>query len=279
MISRIVIVFWCLAMLPAQLLGAGIMVNEYYNGSGTVAPGTKMARDEFIEFVIVEETSAATLAGMTFGDSNDATSQLSSVFQFDLSTLQQVLADANLKAFLPGSLIVVKGADLGAQSLGYDPVNGSWAIQIVAGQGAVDAPETRINGSVSLGNNGDTVWISSSTPARNSDTSGIVHAIGHDNAPGLVANTVASAFGSENILPSTVPTGTSVANVGNTTEALIATQTPTLGQANGGDNSLWISNLRGESPAAAPEPGRGMFLLLGSASFILRRKRKGGCHA
>ena len=123
MISRFAIAFWCLALLPPQLLGAGIMVNEYYNGSGTVGPGTKMVRDEYIEFVIVQESTASSLASLTFGDSNDATSQLQGVFRFDQSTLQQALDNAHLSAFLPGTMLVVKGIDLGPQSLAYDPLN------------------------------------------------------------------------------------------------------------------------------------------------------------
>lgn len=276
MISRLPIAFWCLAMLPAQLLGAGIMVNEYYNGSGTVGPGTKMARDEFIEFVIVQETTAASLAAMTFGDSNDATSQLQGVFQFDQTALQQALDNAQLSAFLPGTLLVVKGIDLGTQSLRYDPLNGNWGIELVAGQGALDHPEKLISGNISIGNAGDTVWISSSTPTRNSDTSGFIHAIGHDNAAGVIATTVASVFGSENILPTTISTGTSVANVGNTTESLVATTTSTMGQANGGQNSLWIDGLRTMGFASAPEPGRSMLLLSAAGTLIFRRQRLGG---
>ena len=266
-------------MLPAQLLGAGIMVNEYYNGSGSVGPGTKMVRDEFIEFVITETTSASSLATLTFGDSNDATSQLGGVFHFDQSTLQQALDNAQLSAFLPGTLLVVKGIDLGSQNLGYDPLNGNWGIQLVAGQGALDAPETKINGNISIGNNGDTVWISSTTPSRNSDTSGFIHAIGHDNAPGLIATNVASVFGSENILPTTIATGTSVANVGDTTESLVATTNATMGAANGGKNSIWIDGLRIVGLASAPEPSRGMFLFSTAGVFIFRRQRKGGPRA
>ncbi len=266
-------------MLPAQLLGAGIMVNEYYNGSGTVGPGTKMVKDEFIEFVITEPTTASSLASLTFGDSNDATSQLGGVFHFDQSTLQQALNNAHLSAFLPGTMLVVAGTDLGAQNLGYDPLNGNWGIQLVAGQGALDAPETKINGNISIGNKGDTVWISSTTPTRNSDTSGFISAIGHATAPGLIATTVASVFGPQNILPTTIPTGTAVANVGDTTVSLVATTTPTMGAANGGQNSMWIDGLRFVGLVSAPEPSRSMLLLGSVGVFILRRQRQGGRHA
>ena len=252
------------------------MVNEYYNGSGFVGPGTKMVRDEFIEFVIVEESTAASLASLTFGDSNDATSQLQGVFRLDQSTLQQALDNAHLSAFLPGTMLVVKGIDLGPQSLSYDPLNGNWNIELVAGQGALDSSETKINGNISIGNKGETVWISSTLPVRNSDTSGFINAIGHTTAPGLIATTVASVFGSETILPATIPTGTAVANVGNTTVSLVATSTPTMGAANGGQNSIWIDGLRSLGLTAAPEPSQSMLLLCSSAALILRRQRRGG---
>ena len=278
-ISRFAIAFWCLALLPAQLMGAAIMVNEYYNGSGLVGPGTKMVSDEFIEFVIVQESTAASLASLSFGDSNEATSQLQAVFHFDQATLQQALDNAHLSAFLPGTMIVVKGTDLGAQSIAYDPLNGNWDIQLVAGQGAVGSTGTKINGDISVGNKGDTVWISSTLPVRNSDTSGFISAIGHTSAPGLIANTVASVFGSENILPTTIPTGTAVANVGDTTVSLATTTTPTMGTPNGGQNSIWIDGLRSMGLAAAPEPSRSVLLLGSSAAFIFRRQRKGGLRA
>lgn len=264
-------------MLPTQLMAAGIMINEYRNGSGSVGPGTKMVRDEYIEFVITEETSAASLAALTFGDSNDATSMLQGVFSFDQTVLNQALSNAQLTKFLPGTLLVVKGMALGSQNLNYDPLNGGWSIELVAGQGARDHSETLINGSISIGNNGDVVWISSSSPpTRNSDTSGFIHAIGHDNAPGLVANTVAAAFGSENILSAAIATGRSIANVGDTTESLTATTTGTMGSANGGQNSLWINGLRTFGVTSVPEPGRGMFLAAAFGSLICRRHRQGG---
>ncbi len=232
-------------------MGAGIMVNEYYNGSGLVGPGTKMVADEFIQ----------------------------GVFHFDQSTLQQALDNAHLSAFLPGTMIVVKGTDLGPQSIAYDPLNGNWDIQLVAGQGALGSTGTKINGAISVGNKGETVWISSTLPARNSDTSGFINAIGHTSTPGLIATTVASVFGSENILPSIIPTGTAVANMGDTTVSLAATTTPTMGTPNGGQNSIWIDGLRSFGPVPAPEPSRSVLLLGSSAVFIFWRQRKGGFRA
>ena len=278
-IPRFAIALWCLALLPAQLWGAGILVNEYYNGSGLVSPGTKMVADEYIEFVIVQESTAASLASLSFGDSNEATSQLQAVFHFDQATLQQALDNAHLSAFLPGTMIVVKGTDLGPQSIAYDPLNGNWDIQLVAGQGALGSTGTKINGAISVGNKGDTVWVSSSLPARNSDTSGFISAIGHTSTPGLIANTVASVFGAANILPTTIPTGTAVANMGDTTVALAATTSPTMGTSNGGQNSLWIDGLRSVGLAPAPEPSRSMLIFGSSAAFIFWRQRKGGLHA
>lgn len=280
MISRFVTLLAFLALwLPLPLRSASIMVNEYYNGSSTVGPATKMIRDEYLEFVIIESMSSASLAALTFGDSNDATSMLQGVFRFDQTTLDQALSNASLGQFLPGTIIVVKGISLGAQSLAYDPANGGWTLELVAGQGARDHSETLINSNINVGNNGDVVWVSSSNPPmRNSDTSGFIHAIGHDNAPGLIATKVAAAFGSENVLASTIATGTSVSNMGGTTESLVSTSSTTMGQANGGLNSLWISGLRGETigATAAPEPGRAMLLLAGLVAVQTRRVRMEG---
>jgi hypothetical protein len=91
----------------------GIMVNEYLNAStGGSEPGpllNKMAADEYIEFVITEDTSASTLASLTFGSTQAATSALKGVFGFDLTTLNSVLSAAGQTNFLAGTIIVVKG--------------------------------------------------------------------------------------------------------------------------------------------------------------------------
>jgi len=275
----LIITLW----LPLQLRAAAIMVNEYRNTGSTVGPGTKMVRDEYIEFVITESITSAGLASLTFGDSNDATSMLQGIFRFDQTTLDQALTNANLTAFLPGTLIVVKGVNLGAQSLAYDPQNGGWSLELVAGQGARDHSETLVNGNINFGNNGEVVWISSSNPpARNSDTSGFIHAIGHDNAPGLIATTVAAAFGSENILASTIATGRSVANEGDTTESLVSTTSATMAQPNGGLNTLWIEGLRGVTPEvnSVPEPSRSLMAMAGLMALQSQRhRRKGGSNA
>lgn len=266
------------------------MINEFYNGSGAVAPGTKMARDEYIEFVIVAPTTSSQLAAMTFGDSNDATSQLQGVFQFDKATLDQALASAGLGAFVPGTLITVKGANLGGQNLTYNPLannlgnSDAWSIELVAGQGAKDAPETKINGNITFGNNGEVVWISASNPpANNTDTSGFIHAIGYDNNPGTIANAVIAKFGSENILSTTVPTGRSISNVSGTSESLVVGTTGTMGAANSVANATWITGLQNQSVAMGlvPEPSRALLLSLGFGLLTCRRQRRqlGGRHA
>ncbi len=194
--------------------------------------------------------------------------------RFDQATLDQALINAGLSAFLPGTLIVVKGVNLGAQSLACDPLNGGWSFELVAGQGARDHSETLVNGNLNIGNNGDVVWISSSNPpARHSDTSGFIHAN---------ATTVAAAFCSENILAATITKGHSIANIGNTTESLASTTIATMGLANGGTNSTWITGLRSSPPEinAVPEPSRTLMTMAGLMALQSQRsRRKGGPYA
>lgn len=250
------------------------MVNEYWNSNGGPSRGSKMARNEFIEFVIVEATSAAELAAMTFGDTNNGTSKLNSVFTFDLATLDSALAGASLTQFLPGTIIVVKGTGLGAQDLGYDPfsnTNDGWKIELVAGQGALDHPETVIDGNFSIDSTGDVVWISSGNPpANDTDTSGFIHAIGHDTNPGLIATTVAAAFGAENIVQSSLGTNRGFSNVGGATEVLASSTSTTMGVANSGANAAWITTNR---LLAVPEPQRVGLMALGVLGALIRRKR------
>lgn len=272
----------CFSLLSPKAEAVSVMVNEFWNGSGSQGPGTKMARDEYIEFVITQTTTAAELASLTFGDSNDSTTALQGVFQFDLTTLNNVLAGSSVSAFQAGTIIVVKGINLGPQNLTYNPLannltnTDAWSIELVAGQGAKDAPETRINGNISIGNNGEVVWISSTTPTRNNDTSGFIDAIGYDNNPGTIANAVRSQFGNDNILSTTVTSGRSISNLGaGGTELLSVSTTGTMGTANGGLNTAWIvGGLRTTSALTlAPEPGRVGLIIGGTLLFALRRRR------
>ncbi len=87
-------------LFAASLLAGGsasgvtLMVNEYSNTNGVAFPLTKFTSNEYIEFVVGENSTAAQLAALTFGDSNNATSQIRSVFRFDQATLQQALDNA-----------------------------------------------------------------------------------------------------------------------------------------------------------------------------------------
>ncbi len=277
------------ALLPLAGWGVDIRVNEFYNGTGLVTLGTKMASDEYIEFVIVDKATAADLAALTFGDTNDTTSKLGGVFQFDKATLEAALAGSGVDAFQAGTIIVVKGAGLGVQNLSYNPLSNNlsnsdaWSIELVAGQGAKDSSETKINGNLSLGSSGDVVWVASGTPKNNSDTSGFIHAIGYDTAPGKIAKDVIADFGKENILGSSLGLGQSISNVGSGTESLVAGNKGTMGTSNGGANDTWlVSGLRTTAALGlAPEPGRVALLGLGATMLLMRRRRfcKGGAHA
>ena len=127
------------------------MVNQFRMGTGS-AVGFKMADAEFIEFVLMNHATAAELSALTFGDANATTSRLNSVFRFDQTTLDLVLANAGQTSFLAGTFSVVKGAGLGTQNLTSEPQastlgdTDAWSIEPVAGQGALDHSTTVVNG-------------------------------------------------------------------------------------------------------------------------------------
>lgn len=270
-----------LAAAPASAVT--LMVNEYSNSNGVAFPLTKFTPNEYIEFVVGENSTAAELAALTFGDTNNNTSQLRSVFRFNQATLQQALNNAGRTEFLAGTVIVVKGSGLGSQDLNYNPLEtntgnaDAWNIELVAGQGAVDHSEFLINGSFAIENTGDVVWVSTDNPpTSNTDTSGFISALGHDPAPGTIANAAISQFGSGVIWNGNIGTGTVIANTGGSSGAVAtSTTTSTRGTTNGGANDIWVSSLREYNfVVAVPEPSRVVLLLGGASALLLRRRRK-----
>ena len=274
------LIFIAFLSAPGLAQTGGIAVNEYYNGNGGVSGNTKMSSDEYVEFAITERMTAGALAGLTFGDSNSSGTMLQSVFNFDQNTLSDVLRGAGLTEFLPGTMIVVKGSALGPQNLSYNPLatntsnSDAWSIELVAGQGALDNAERRINGNFAISTTGDVVWVSSeSPPVNNTDTAGFISAIGHGSTTGTIARAVIADFGSDSILAGNVNTGQAVANVGGAKVSLQQSSTTTMGQPNSTANASWISGLRNSMVTTVPEPSRTMLLLVGLAASTLQRKR------
>jgi hypothetical protein len=271
--------------MPLFAGAATLMVNEYRNGSGLIGTGSKMVRDEYLEFIVVERSSASDLAALRFGDSNDASALMQSVFQFDQATLEAALVGSGTSAFEAGTIIVVKGADFGAQDLTYRPFSttvsdhAAWSIELLAGEGA-KAVGGAINGNITIGNLGDVVWISSTMPAFNADYSGLTHSLGHDIAPGSLANYTINQMGAENILSATVTSGTSILNLGNEAEVLGTSTTGSIAAPNGGSNTTWIEALRGSQSISttgtgvAPEPSRALSVGVGLLALLIRRRRR-----
>lgn len=262
---------------PRDASAVGIMVNEYFNANDGGTITNKMAADEFIEFVITENTAASTLAGLTFGSTNKDTSALQGVFSFDLTTLNTVLTNAGQSQFLAGTIIVVKGANLGAQNLSYTPTvanatnHDAWSIELVAGSGALDNAETTVDGNLSVDNAGGVIWISSTVPTSTTDTSGFIAAIGHDQSPGAIASVVSGkTAGSYGILSNNIGTGKAVYNTATGIVSLTDTSTTgTLATPNGGANTTWIvETLRG-----APEPSRTLLCFAGLLMALFNRRR------
>jgi hypothetical protein len=255
------------------------MVNEYGNTGGSIASGTKMTTDEYIEFILTENMTPAQLAALTFGDSNATTSSLEGVFSFNLATLNSVLTTTGRTHFLAGTLLVVKGAGLGAQNLTYDPLLSNvgnddlWSIELTAGQGALDHPETVINGNIDIAGAGDLVWISTNNPPSSAtDYTGFIHAIGHDNSPGSAATAVTNQFGANHITSvSSLSSGRSIYNSANQV-VLLVNDVGSLGRTNGGTNTTWIDGLR--NAAVVPEPSRGLLMLFGILGLSIRRRHR-----
>ena len=266
-----------MSLMPLNSWAVGLMVNEYRTGTGSGVTA-KMARDDFIEFVLTTNATSTELASLTFGDTNHQTSQINSVFQFDQTTLDLVLANSGQDSFLAGTIFVVKGTALGPQNLTYDPRADNmsnadaWSIELVAGQGAKDHSTNSINGDLNLDRQGDVVWVSADNPPANRlDTSSFISAIGHDSNPGLIAFSGMVQFGASSILPSTFPSARTIQNTGGETVSLAATTTSTMGAANSAANALWIeSNLR---VLGVPEPSRAALCLLAAMSWIFQRRR------
>ena len=254
------------------------MVNEYRAATG--GPTTaRMANNDFIEFVLTEDATSADLAALTFGNTTHQTNTIISVFQFDQTTLDSVLTTSGRSTFAAGTVIVVKGAGLGAQNLTYDPqatnigTADAWSIELVAGQGAKDHPENVIDGVLDIDRRGTVVWVSTDNPPSNNiDTSGFISAIGHDDNPGVIANAVASQFGAGNILNASFATSRTVQNTGTGgAVSLSASTTSTMGAANSTANQTWIENsLRA---FAVPEPSRALLSLIAISMTFIRRRR------
>ena len=254
------------------------MVNKFRVGTGS-AVSSKMANDEFIEFVLTTDATASELASLTFGDTDHQTSRINSIFSFDQTTLDLVLTNAGKTSFLTGTLIVVKGAGLGSQNLSYNPVSSNtsngdaWSIELVAGQGARDHPETAVEGVFNLDRRGGIVWVSTDNPPVDRiDTSSFISAIGYDDKPGAVADAVVSQFGAGSILGESFTGARVVQNVGDSSVSLAAGTTATLGAPNTTANALFVEgNLRFTS---VPEPGRVGLVIFAVTAGIWRRRRR-----
>lgn len=241
-----------------------------------------MANNDFIEFVLTEDATSAELAALTFGNTVHQTNTIISVFQFDQTTLNNVLASSGRTSFAAGSIIVVKGAGLGGQNLTYDPQaanignSDAWSIELVAGQGARDHAETVIDGVLDIDRRGTVVWVSTDNPPSNNiDTSGFISAIGHDDNPGVIANAVISQFGAGSILNASFGGGAGtrmVQNTGNGTVSLVSSTTASMGASNSVANQAWIENSLRAS--AVPEPARALLSLIAISMTLARRRRQ-----
>jgi hypothetical protein len=254
--------------------GAGIVINEYTNTNGNVTAGYKFTSNEYVEFVLTGDMTVSQLGALTFGDSNATTSTLNSSFKFNTSTLTTALGSNTV--FRAGTIIVVGGNDF-TENLTYNPLAGNitdddaWGIRLTVSP--ISGPSTGVlnnniagmNGNFEIANQGDVVWVASGNPANNTDTSGFVHAIGHDNDPGLIGN-AANA-----LEPSTIGSPKSVYNTAGAVISLTNSGDSTMGTGNTAANTAWIQSLRGA--VFVPEPSRLLLLFFGALGLVSRRQR------
>ena len=279
LVSRLCLPF--IFLLPAQpsARGAAIMVNEYKNNNGS-PDASKMTTDEYVEFVLTENLTATELSSFVFGDSNSTTSTLVSAFQFDYTTLTSILSAAGRSDFLAGTIIVVKGSGLGSEDWSYNPNltnvddDTAWNIELVAGLGAKDHASTLINGNLDIAGQGDVIWIASTVPSSPTDTTSIIHAIGHDNSAGAIGDAVISQFGTGNLLIANIGAPKSVYNTAGAIVSLTDSTGGTMGLSNGGGNSTWIQNELRLTALGVPEPSRAILTLVALAAMTTRRTRK-----
>ena len=272
------LIFNVLAASAAMAAG-GIVVNEYYSGSVGTVGSTAMAGSDYIEFALTQNMTSAALAALTFGDTNSSTSSFSGVFQFDKSTLDNVLSSAGRTSFLAGSIIVVAGANY-SQNLTYTPAstnitnNDAWSIVLVAGQGAKSDSDFKKGGDISFSISGDAVWVSTDNPpSSTTDTSSLISGLAHtDDSLGTVGTAIKTQFGSSHIYNGSQPYGNSISNTGTDAATVLSLVSGgTMANPNGGINTTWINGLR--AVALTPEPTRVLLVLLGFFTCFLKRQR------
>jgi hypothetical protein len=261
---------------------ASLIINEVFNGN--------RSNREWIEFLVTTDITLGALDSIWFGDTNSATDSIDKSERFVSSEIISNVSyfTSTSDIVRAGTIIVVGGTSI-TSDFAYNPDSsdsgnhGIWNLTLSNGIGFTG------NQPVNLGGSSDTVWISSSQPANNTDTSNFISAIAYLDSTsatggGVIADYVTTqsatntAFqtihrGSGGGYDGSLANNRSLSNLGDSNIDFASSEgTGSLGIPNGGLNSSYISSLR-----AVPEPGAMIplgLLVLGAACFQWRKRLK-----
>jgi len=210
-----------------------IIINEFSRAE-------QFANSEYIEFLLTRDMNSGQLEALYWGDSRTATNSKCGIYQF-----QNLSGIASL--FKAGTIICIGGATtaIPSQDTDYDPAlpannHEAWNLRLQVGETYVDKTSPSCNGDFA---ETDVVWIDTSDSGTSS-----IDSINWDSSPGTFG-----ALAKVSIANPDAPGNVEFTGDGgnhNQTGEYAVNSTGSLGDPNGGANSVWISNLR--SPPSPP---------------------------
>lgn len=228
------LLFALLLFITNTLFAQSVIINEFSQGNG----GTK----EWIELLVVENNTD--LRGMQIGDNDDGT--FSSALTF--------ADNADLSGVPAGALIVIYNAGdmddvITAEDLDYTDFN-----MIIASENS-----TYLSGSWGNLSNSD----DDDTPAIADASGNIIHDVGVSHTGG--DNSTITSIGGSTAKAFIGASLTDLVQEVNWSELDAANATP--GQANGGNNTTWITTLRQSSTSSVDNP-KGLWATVASPTQI-----------
>ncbi|MBD3886307.1 cadherin-like domain-containing protein [Phormidium tenue FACHB-886] len=207
------------------------IINEFYRGSNLTAG------DEFIELLLLEDSTAAQLNSFFVGDSTG--SKASKFSAYDFTSTESIAP-----VFKAGTIIAIGGATAFTQDTSYNPTGGDWNIFLNAGGSFLPNANSGNNGDIA---GDDVVWVDAANTGSTISSDGFAVDIG--TATGAFTSAANVNFGTSTnntgyALNSDLAGASNTANW--TTGRAFGATTP--GQGNGVANTTYINSLRGSTP-------------------------------